>query len=148
MSKYDYVKNLKEEEFRLLTGVKKNTFNLMLKYLKEAQSQKRQTGKHLIKISIEDKLLLTLEYLRENRALFHIAIDYNVVKSTVSKIIYWVENILSKCDEFKLPSKRKLLESDMKYEVFVVDSTETPIERPNIKSKKNTKKEERRKEKN
>jgi hypothetical protein len=141
MPKYDYVKNLKEEEFRLLTGVKKDTFNLMLKYLKEAQSRKKQTGKHLVKISIEDKLLLTLEYLRENRALFHIAIDYNIVKSTVSKIIYWVENALSKCEEFKLPGKREVLKSNMEYEVFVVDATETPIERPSIKSKskKNTK---------
>ena len=39
MSKYSYIKNLKDEDFRLLTGVKKVTFNLMLKYLKEAQEK-------------------------------------------------------------------------------------------------------------
>ncbi len=35
MSKYNdnNIKNLKEEDFRRLTGVKKETFNLMLKYL-------------------------------------------------------------------------------------------------------------------
>ena len=143
MSKYDYVKNLKDEDFRLLTGVKRNTFDLMLTKLEEVQSKKRQTGNHKIKLSTPDKLLITLEYLRENRTMFHVGVSYGIQKSTVSKIIYWVENILSKCDEFKLPGKKKILESDMEYEIFVVDATESPIEKPitKSKSKKNIKSE-------
>ena len=139
MSKYDYVKNLKDEDFRLLTGVKRATFDLMLKYLNEANGRKKQTGKHKIKLTTEDKLLLALEYLRENRTFFHIAASYGVDKTTAIRASHWVENILSKCSEFKLPSKRKILESDMEYEVFVVDATETPIERPTTKNKRQTK---------
>lgn len=135
MSKYDYIKNLKDEDFRLLTGVKRNTFDLMLKYLYQENAKKKQTGKHKIKLTIEDKLLLTLEYLRENRTFFHIAASYEVNKTTAIRASHWVENTLFKCDEFKLPSKRKILESDMEYEVFVVDATETPIERPTTKNK-------------
>ena len=39
----------------------------------------------------------------------------------------------------KLPSKKRIVESDMDYEVFVVDTTETLIERPMIKNKVYTK---------
>lgn len=140
MSKWDCTKNLKAEDFRRLTGVKRETFDIMLLKLQEAQQKKKkQTGKHFIKLSIEDKLLLELEYLRENRTFYHIAGSYGVNETTAIRASHWVENILSKCEEFKLPSKRKILESDMEYEVFVVDATETPIERPTTKNKKQTK---------
>jgi hypothetical protein len=141
MSKWDYVKSLRAEEFRRLTGVKRETFDLMLSKLYEAQrAKKKQTGKHFIKLSIEDKLMLELEYLRENRTFYHIASGYGVNETTAIRASHWVEDVLLKCSEFKLPSKRKILESNMEYEVFVVDATETPIERPMIKnkSKKNT----------
>jgi hypothetical protein len=137
MSKYDYVKNLNDKDFRRLTGVKRNTFNLMLSKLEEAQSKKRQTAAHRTKVSTPDKLLLTLDYLRENRTMFHIGIDYGIQKSAVSKIIHWVENTLSKCEEFRLLGKKVLQDNAMEYEVFVVDATETPIERPTTKFKKN-----------
>ena len=135
MSKYDNIKDLKNEDFRRLTGVKKETFELMLKYLYIEQNKKKQSGKHLIKLSIEDKLLIALEYLRENRTFYHIAISYGVNETTAIRASHWVEDVLSKCEEFKLPSKRKLAESNMEYEVILVDATEIPIERPITKSK-------------
>jgi predicted DNA-binding protein YlxM (UPF0122 family) len=112
----------------------------MLKYLKEAQSKKKQSGQWQNGIlTVEDKLLLTLQYYRENRSMFHIGIDFDINKSSVVRIIHWVENILNNCNEFKLPGKKQLLANNMEYEVFVVDATETPIERPINKSKKNEK---------
>jgi hypothetical protein len=45
MSKYDYVKNLNNEDFRRLTGVKKETFILMLKYLYKDLERKKKSGK-------------------------------------------------------------------------------------------------------
>lgn len=135
MSKYDNIKDLKNEDFRRLTGVKKETFELMLKYLYIEQNKKKQSGKHLIKLSIEDKLLIALEYLRENRTFYHIAASYGVNETTAIRASHWVEDVLSKCKEFKLPSKRKLAESNMEYEIILVDATEIPIERPITKSK-------------
>ena len=117
----------------------------MLKYLYIEQNKKKKSGKHLIKLSIEDKLLIALEYLRENRTFYHIAANYGVNETTAIRASHWVENVLSKCKEFKLPSKRKLLESDMEYEVFLIDATETPIERPIINSKEKKEKEEKEK---
>ena len=42
---------------------------------------------------------------------------------------------MSKSEKFKLPCKKAIEKSEMEYEVFVVDATDTPIERPSIKSK-------------
>jgi hypothetical protein len=48
----------------------------------------------------------------------------------VSKVIRWVEEALIKSGEFSLPGKKKLAQSTIEYEVIVVDTTETPIQRP------------------
>ena len=78
MSQYDYIKKLGDEEFRRLTGVKKNTFEQMILLLVEAvKVQKIKSGKSH-KLCMKDKLLLTLEYLREYRTYFHIANSYGI----------------------------------------------------------------------
>ena len=65
--------DLTDEKFRRLTGVKKATFLKMLAILKEAHTAKKARGGRPNKISVEDILLMTLEYLREYRTYFHIA---------------------------------------------------------------------------
>ena len=65
MSQYDYIKTLGEEEFRRLTGVKRSTFEQMIVLLAKAErTEKIKSGKPN-KLCMEDRLLLTLEYLRE-----------------------------------------------------------------------------------
>ncbi len=65
------------------------------------------------------------------------AMDYNVNETTIARSIYWTEDILTKnCNEFELSSKRILLTNNMEYEVSIIDTTETSIERPLIKSNK------------
>lgn len=138
MSKYDHISTLKDEDFKRLTGVKRTTFDLMVKYLYKDLENKKKSGKPF-KICIEDRLLLELEYLRESRTFYHIANSYQINESTAIRISHWVEDVLSKCKEFSLPSKRALQKSNMEFEVFVVDATETEIERPINKVKKNSK---------
>ena len=41
-----------------------------------------------------------------------------------------VEDTLMKSRKFTLPGRKALLESNIEYEVVVIDATETPIERP------------------
>ncbi len=64
---------LTDENFRRLTGVKIKTFDKMVKILKIAEAAKRRKGGHKSKLTVEEILLLTLEYLREYRTYFHIA---------------------------------------------------------------------------
>jgi hypothetical protein len=130
------IKALSNEEFRRLTGVKKQTFEDMTKILKETREQKHSLGGRPNKVSIEDALLMTLEYLREYRTYFHIGNSYGISESYAYKTIRWVEDTLIKSKLFRLPGRKELLKSDVDYEVILVDATESPIQRP--KKNKNT----------
>lgn len=128
--KYDNIKNLGPEKFRRLTGVKKKTFSEMLTILQEAEMLKMTRGGRPHKLSIEDRMLMTLEYLREYRTYFHIGTNYNVSESNAYQAIKWIENTLIKSGKFSLPGRKALLQSDVEYELILVDATESPIERP------------------
>ena len=61
--KWESIKNLSPEEFRRLTGVKKNTFEKMVGLLAEAHAQKKLRGGRKTKLIVEDMLLMSLEEL-------------------------------------------------------------------------------------
>ncbi len=134
--KYNQIKDLPEDQFRRLTGVKRETFKKMLEILLEADQKKKACGGRKNKLSIEGQLLMTLEYIREYRTYFHIAKSYAVSESTAYKTVRWVEDTLIKHPDFALPGRKALLKSDEEYEVVLVDASETPIERPKKKSEK------------
>jgi len=131
--KYNQIKDLHEESFRRLTGVKRKTFEKMLEILREADRKKKAAGGRKNSVSIENRLLMALEYMREYRTYFHIAKSYAVSESTAYKTVRWVEDTLIKHPAFALPGRKALLKSDMEYQVLLVDASETPIERPKKK---------------
>lgn len=127
------LKNLEQvndEQFRRITGIKRETFSCMVNILKAAERQKKKKGGRSNKLSIEERLLMTLEYLREYRTYAHIAMSYGLAESNTFEAIKWIENTLVKSKEFRLPSRKAPLKSDFEIEVVLVDVTETPIERP------------------
>jgi len=128
--KYQQVKLLKDVEFRRLTGVRRETFELMLKVLRVAARKRRKIGGPAPDVSLENRLLMMLEYLREYRTYFHIGQSYGVSESTAFKYIRWIEDTLIKSKEFSLPGRKALLKSDMEFEVVMIDVTESPVERP------------------
>ena len=128
--KFEKVKALEAEKFRRLTGVKRTTFDKMVLILREADKVKKQKGGRNSKLSIEDMLLMTLEYIREYRTYFHISKSYNISESSAYKTVRWVEDILIKHPDFALPGRKALVKSDIEYDVVLIDATETPIERP------------------
>ncbi len=89
-----------------------------------------------MKLSYEDQILMTLEYLREYRTYFSLGQIYGMSESKTFNIVKKIEDILIKAKEFKLPSRKVCLE-DKEIEIVVVDATESPIERPK-KNKENT----------
>jgi len=135
--KYKQVKNLKDVEFRRLTGIKKTTFYLMISILKKAEKEKKKLGGRPSKLSMENRLLMALEYLREYRTYFHVANSYGISESNCFQAIRWIENTLVASGKFSLPGRKELLKSDMEYETILIDVTESPIERPK-KSKDST----------
>ena len=128
--KYEQVKSLSDEQFRRLTGVKRSTFDRMIKILEEAAKKKKTKGGRKNKLSIENQLLMALEYIREYRTYFHVSQSYGISESSCYKGIKWIEDTLIKHPDFALPGRKALLKSDMEYEVVLIDATETPIERP------------------
>lgn len=101
--KYDQIKELEIEKFRRLTGVKQATFYKMVEILKEAEVRKKARGGRKSKLSIEDRLLMALEYIREYRTYFHVIQSYGVSESTAYDIIKWIEDTLIKHPDFALP---------------------------------------------
>ena len=128
--RWEAINKLAADEFRRLTGVKKPTFEEMANILQEARAQKKLRGGRKNKLSIEETLLMTLEYLREYRTYFHISKSYGISEGYAYKTIRWVEDTLIKSKVFSLPGRKALLKSDIKYELMLVDASEHPIQRP------------------
>jgi len=140
--RYEHVKDLKAAEFRRLTGVKHETFVMMLCVLEEAEAARkaaqRYRGGKKPKLTLADQLLMTLEYLREYRTQFHISKSYGLEETRCGRIIRHVEDTLMKSRKFTLPGRKALLGDDIEYQVVVIDATETPIERPQKNSTSST----------
>lgn len=134
--KFERIKALDEEKFRRLTGVKRKTFDRMVEILKQAFKDRATNRGRKKKLSLENMLLMTLEYIREYRTYFHISQSYSVSESNAYKTVKWVEDTLIKHPDFALPGRKALLKSDMEFEVVLVDASESPIERPKKKSSK------------
>ena len=136
LMKFEQVKEESADDFRRLTGIKRPTFDVMISILREAESVLKAKGGKPNKLVIEDRLLMTLEYLREYRTYFHISRSFGISESACYRTIRWVEDTLIKEGTFSLPGRKALLKSDVEYEVVLIDATESPIERP--KKNKNT----------
>lgn len=133
MEKYEQISKLPSASFRRLTGVKPETFKKMVEILREEEAQKKARGGKPSKLTIEDRLLMCLEYLREYRTYFHLGQSFNVSESACYRVCRWVEDTLIKSKEFALPGKKALLKSDMENEVILIDASESPIQRPKKK---------------
>ena len=127
--KYEQAKHLKPAEFKRFWGVKRETFEQMVEIVSQQEGQKEKSGRPG-KASLEDQVLMTLEYWREYRTYFHIGQTWGVTESTACRIIRKIEKILSQSRVFALPGKKCLQESNTAIDVIVIDATESPIERP------------------
>jgi hypothetical protein len=133
MGKYKELEEFSEKQFRRLTGVQRDTFEKMVSVLLESQQRRYRKAGRKGTLSIEDKLLMALEYLREYRTYFHLGRSYGVSESACYRACRWVEDVLIKSRVFSLPGKKELLKSDMEYEVILIDASESAIERPKKK---------------
>jgi len=124
--RYETIKNLKDKDFKRLTGVKPETYRMMRDILAKKQANFGRPPS----LVIEDQLLVALMYWREYRTQFHIAQSYGVSEATVSRIIRKVETVLMRSGKFRLPGRKALYDTETVIEVIIVDVTEQPVERP------------------
>jgi hypothetical protein len=126
---YLEAKKLSSLDFKRLCGVRPETFEQMVEVVRSHTPPKKKEGRPN-KLSLEDQVLMTLEYWREYRTYFHLGQSWRVNEATAYRIIRKIEDILSRSRAFTLPGKKQLQNTDNQIEVIVIDVTETPIERP------------------
>ena len=131
---YQTSQSLKDHEFKRRFGVTRKTFKAMVSALKQQQLSSPSPGRPP-KLSLEDQILIALEYWREYRTYFHIATDWGINESTVCRIVHRVEKQLLQSGQFRLPGKKSLIRGFDPPEIVIMDVTETPIERPKRKQK-------------
>lgn len=130
MKKFESIQHLSSQEFRRLTGVQKTTFETMKKILEVAEQKRKALGGKPNKLSISDRLLMALEYLREYRTYFHLGQSYGVSESACYRNCRLVEDELIKAKEFHLPGKKALHDRHASGKHILIDVTESPVERP------------------
>lgn len=133
--RWQTVKRLSPAHFKRLVGVKHETFEKMVSEAKriDVQQPKKVSGKKRgpkERINWYDKTLMMLMYYREYRTFAHIGATYNISEAQCWRIVTTLERLLIKSKLFHLPGKKKLTQSEMDWEVVIVDVSEHPIERP------------------
>ena len=127
-NRWQHIQTLSPTQFRRLTGVKPATFTLMVQAVQAAEKNKKKSGKPH-KLTPEDRVLLSLEYLRDYPTYLRLSVNWGIHESTAQRIHNCIEEILIKDPRFHVPGKKSLLENP-NLEVVVVDASERPIERP------------------
>jgi hypothetical protein len=130
MGKREKASDTKAVLFKRLYGVKPATFEKMLSVLQKGYDVLHRKGGKPPKLTVEDKLYITLKYLREYRTMDSIAAEYDVCKGSVCLAIQWVEDSLAGEGTFTLPRKKKLKRKSARVQYVVIDVTESPINRP------------------
>lgn len=126
---YERLKQLTPPAFKRRCGVGRETFYQMVNALRPHLDRTGRRGGQC-KLSVEDQLLIALEYWREYRTYFHIAESWGISESTVCRIVQKVETKLLESGKFRLPGKKQVYQNVLSWKVLVVDVAETPIERP------------------
>lgn len=130
--RYEQAQHLSAQEFKRLFGVQRHTFEAMVEVLQKQAKLKKSSG--VPKLSLEDQVLVALQYWREYRTYFHIAQDWEVSEATICRTVHKVETLVIRSGQFRLPGKKSLLNGDVP-ETVVIDVTESPIERPKRRQK-------------
>ncbi|VPM48985.1 IS1381, transposase OrfA [Streptococcus pneumoniae] len=121
---YEASKQLTDARFKSLVGVQRTTFEEMLAVLKTAYQLKHAKGGRKPKLSLEDLLMATLQYVREYRTYEEIAADFGIHESNLLRRSQWVEVTLVQSG---VTISRTPLSSE---DTVMIDATEVKINRP------------------
>ncbi|MCD0030384.1 transposase family protein, partial [Streptococcus agalactiae] len=91
---YEASKQLTDVRFKRLVGVQRTTFEEMLAVLKTAYQRKHAKVGLTPKLSLEDLLMGTLQYIREYRTYEQIAAALGIHESNLIRRSQWVESTL------------------------------------------------------
>ncbi len=101
---YQYVKNLSPENFKRLFGVNFETFTQMIPVLQQHPNFPEISA--LGCQPIEEQILVTLLFLREDTSYFHVAFELDLDESSARFLITTIASILIQSRLFNLSIKK------------------------------------------
>ena len=137
MTPYAHLPTHKPEEFLRIVGLSQEDFQhlhgKLAAYLDEQKviNPLSRRGRKDSKLALEDRLLLTLYYLRHYPTLINLAAVFRISESYCYKVYARTARMLAKVE--KLPNRKALLEDPAA--TLAIDVSEQPIERP-VKNQK------------
>ena len=137
MTPYAQLPTNKPEEFLRTVGLSQEDFQhlhrKLVAYLDEQKALKPLTrrGRKDSKLALEDRLLLTLYYLRHYPTFINLAAIFDISESYCHKVYARTARLLANIE--KLPNRKALLEDPTA--TVAIDVSEQPIERP-VKNQK------------
>lgn len=105
---YFELKDKSDQDFRKIVGINKLSFNEILNILLKHQKLKTTIGGRPHKIALEDRLIMTLRYLYENRTYHSIGAEYNMVDTTALRNIRSIEDVLIKDNKFNILTNKNI----------------------------------------
>ena len=137
MTPYAQLPTNNPEEFLRTVGLSPEDFRHLHEQLSDYLEQQKalnpltRRGRKDSKLILEDRLLLTLYYLRHYPTLINLGAVFGISESYCHKIYTRTARMLVNVE--KLPNRKALLENPAA--TLVIDVSEQPIERP-VKSQK------------
>ena len=107
--KYEEISKYSDRKFKRVVGVDRTTFRQMLEILNEEYEQRHLRGRST-KLSLEDMLLVAMEYWYEKRTYEQIAASYKLAASNVCRSIKWIEEVLGREGTFRVQGNGESVE--------------------------------------
>ena len=99
--KYEEVSRYEDKKFKRVVGVNRMTFKVMIDVLDREYRKKHMRGRST-KLSVEDMLLIAMEYWYEKRTYEQIAASYGLAASNVYRSIKWIEDVFVENGTFEV----------------------------------------------
>jgi Mn-dependent DtxR family transcriptional regulator len=80
----EQIRQLPGADFRRLLGVRPETFSTMLEVLERREQVKKKKGRPP-DLGLEEQLVLALQFWREYRTHYHLAVEWQVAENTVRR---------------------------------------------------------------
>ena len=138
MLRFKDIENLPPDQFLRNVGIPLYQFQEVLEKVthyieteKKKNPLKRRGIKSSKDITLSDKLLLTLYYMRHYETFANLGLRFGITESYANKIYHRILTVLTKV--LDMPNPKSLL--DPTVETVAIDVTEQPVERPLKKQK-------------
>ncbi len=135
-SSFEKAKLQNPNDFKRDTGISLENFYEIVLLVKSHITKLHEKNLNLTKgikpsLSIENRILLTLYYLRHYTTFKNLGDIFGISESYTNKIFHYILNIM--VQELHVSSSKELLNSDL--DTIVIDVSEQQIERPVKKQK-------------